>query len=141
MACFLVPTAEAIVTTVVTKVVKTKEKDSASGRKTADGYKFSEKLGWLNGMLWGGSGLLAFEHLWHGEVVPFFPFLTNAVDPADRAEMLHEMGTSGVAEMLHEMGTSGVAMAVLVTLVWLGMVVVSGKIEEKNEKKSSVKGA
>ena len=129
MACFLVPTAEAIVTTVVTKVVKTKEKDSASGRKTADGYKFSEKLGWLNGMLWGGSGLLAFEHLWHGEVVPFFPFLTNAVDPADRAEMLHEMGTSGVA------------MAVLVTLVWLGMVVVSGKIEEKNEKKSSAKGA
>ena len=74
-------------------------------------------------MLWGGSGLLAFEHLWHGEIVPFFPFLTNAADPADRAEMLNEMGTSGVA------------MAVLVTLVWVGMVIVSDKLEKTRPEK------
>jgi hypothetical protein len=64
-------------------------------------------------MLWGGSALLAFEHIWHGEIVPFFPFLTNAVNPADRLEMLHEIATSGVM------------MAVLVTAVWAVMVAVA----------------
>ena len=115
MACFLVPTAEAIVTTVVQKVVKKKEKkdpDSLSVR-------FADKLGWLNGMLWGGSGLLAFEHVWHGEVTPFFPFLTAANDPADTAEMLHEMATSGTA------------MAVLVTAVWAAAVIITSKVKPK----------
>ena len=112
MACFLVPAGEAIITTVAEKIIRSGEK----GKNDTDGIRLSEKIHWLNGMLWGGSGLLAFEHLWHGEVVPFFPFLTNAADPADRAEMLAEMGTSGVA------------MAVLVTLVWVGMAVLSDKI-------------
>ena len=70
-------------------------------------------------MLWGGSALLAFEHVWHGEVVPWFPFLTNAASPDTAAEMLHEMATAGVS------------MAVLVTLVWLGMVGVSHIIENR----------
>jgi len=35
-------------------------------------------LGWLTNMLWGGSLLLAFEHVWHGEETPWFPFLTAA---------------------------------------------------------------
>jgi hypothetical protein len=70
-------------------------------------------------MLWGGSALLALEHVWHGEVVPWFPFLTNAINPADRAEMLHEMATSGVA------------MALVVTIVWAGIVAVSAKLEKK----------
>lgn len=26
-------------------------------------------MNWLNNMLWGGSALLAFEHVWHGSVV------------------------------------------------------------------------
>ena len=70
-------------------------------------------------MLWGGSGLLAFEHVWHGEVTPFFPFLTAAGNPADRMEMLHEMATSGVG------------MAVLVTAVWGGLVAVTGMMERR----------
>ncbi|MCR5600018.1 MAG: hypothetical protein K6G33_04670 [Ruminococcus sp.] len=126
MACFLVPTTEAIVTTVVQKVVKKKEGEKKEGETK---LRFSDKLKWLNGMLWGGSGLLAFEHLWHGEVTPFFPFLTAASDPADRAEMLHEMATSGTA------------MAVLVTLAWLGVVFVTSRIEASqpaNEKKAGV---
>ena len=121
MACFLVPTAEAIITTAVKIVVKKKESGKVSEN---DRISFSEKLGWLNGMLWGGSGLLAFEHLWHGEISPFFPFLTAASDPADTAEMLHEMATSGSA------------MAVLVTLVWAGIVLVSGKINNRVEQKA-----
>ena len=120
MACFLVPTTEAIVTTVAEKVLNSKEQD----KKTEGKLGFTKKLKWLNGMLWGGSGLLAFEHIWHGEVVPFFPFLTNAVNPDDRAEMLHEMATSGVG------------MAVLVTIVWVGMVVVSSKMEKMDQSDS-----
>lgn len=115
MACFLVPTAEAIVTTVVAKAVKNHEPE----KKDNGELHLSERLGWLNKMLWGGSALLAFEHVWHGEVTPFFPFLTAASDPESTAVMLQEMSTSGVA------------MAILVTAVWAGMVAVSSVIEKR----------
>lgn len=130
MACFIVPTAEAIVTTVANHYVKKSEKSEikvnahgelAEAASEESGHvKFSTKLGWLNKMLWGGSALLAFEHLWHGEVVPFFPFLT-AVE------------TGEVSEMLAEMGTVGVTMAVLVTAIWGGMVAISSAIEKRSE--------
>ena len=126
MACFIVPATEAIITTVAQKVIKKKEakNDSKSGETKR---RFSEKLKWLNGMLSGGSGLLAFEHLWHGEITPFFPFLTAANDPADTAEMLHEMATSGSA------------MAILVTAVWAVVALAADKITtaQKNEKKKA----
>ena len=93
MACFLVPAAEAIVTTIITKAIKSKEKDEKVKVSFSNGVveettkiKFSTKLGWLNKLLWGGSALLAFEHVWHGEVVPFFPFLT-AVKNGETAEI------------------------------------------------------
>ena len=80
-------------------------------------------------MLWGGSVLLMFEHIWHGEIVPWFPFLTaEAENPADAAEMLHEMATVGVA------------MAALVTVVWLGMVGVSALIEKRAKKAQLAEG-
>ena len=53
---------------------------------------FSRKLKWLKNMLWGGAALLAYEHVWHGEVVPWFPFLTAAANPEDTAVMLRESG-------------------------------------------------
>ena len=93
MACFIVPAAEAIVTTVLTRAMRKKEDGKT---KTSDvKIKFSHKLKWLSNLLWGGSALLAFEHVWHGEVTPWFPFLTAASNPADAAEMLHEMATAG----------------------------------------------
>lgn len=124
MACFLVPAAEAIVSTAITKAVQSKEQKDLSDHQNLDAAKeqkllFSDKLKWLNNMLWGGSALLAFEHVWHGEVVPWFPFLTAASDPGDAVEMLHEMSTVGVM------------MAVLVSVVWAGMVVLSGVIEKR----------
>ena len=121
MACFLIPAAEAVITTIVKHTVAKKEVSALPAEITADKsrLRFSDKLGWLNNMLWGGSALLAFEHVWHGEVVPWFPFLTNAASPDTAAEMLHEMATAGVS------------MAVLVTLVWLGMVGVSHIIENR----------
>ncbi len=104
MACFLVPTAEAVVTTIV------KRKADKHNSKSKEQNIFISKLNWLNNMLWGGSALLAFEHIWHGEITPYFPFLTNAVNAADRAEMFYEMATSGTA------------MAALVTAGWACMV-------------------
>ena len=117
MACFIVPGTEAIVVTAAVAVLKAKEKKAAqlSTGKNVDSKLSSvtQKLTWLAGLLWGGVILLAFEHLWHGEVVPFPPFLTAMTDPAETAEMLHEMMTVGVT------------MAVLVTLVWAAGVAVS----------------
>jgi hypothetical protein len=129
MACFLVPTAEAIVTTVIAKTAKEEKKDythidaetgEAVSEKPAK-MSFVRKLKWLSNMLWGGAVLLCFEHLWHGEVVPFPPFLTAASNPADTAAMLHEMATAGVC------------MACLVTAVWIGMVLVSNAIEKRSD--------
>ena len=125
MACFLVPAAEAIVITVVKQVAKKKEaanpaavRNTVSSEKSS-GIPFTRKLNWLTNLLWGGSALLAFEHLWHGEVTPWFPFLTAAANPADASVMLHEMSTVGVS------------MAVLVTAVWVGMLLVTSAMTRK----------
>lgn len=127
MACFLVPVAEAVVTTVITKAVESKENKQAALKGANDNgslemeYKipFSRKLKWLNNLLWGGSALLAFEHLWHGEIVPWFPFLTAASDSA------------AASQMLSEMATVGVSMAALVTAVWGVMLLVTNVMEKK----------
>lgn len=123
MACFLIPAGEAIITTIAAKAVKSQEAKAVStqGTETASKLPFSRKLKWLSNLLWGGSALLAFEHLWHGEISPAFPFLTAAANPADAAEMLHEMSTVGVT------------MALLVTAVWGGMLAVSHIIEKRSE--------
>ena len=109
MACFIVPASEAVVTTIVKKKTKGTEAKSP----------FVRKLGWLNNMLWGGSALLAFEHVWHGELTLWFPFLTNAANKADAVVMLKEMATSGVA------------MAVAVTALWAGIVAVTNSFKKK----------
>lgn len=122
MACFLVSAAEAVVVTAVEKGAEKKEgnevKSSESVREEVK-IPLSRKLKWLTYMLWGGAVLLAFEHIWHGEVVPWFPFLTAMSDPADAAEMFHEMATVGVC------------MAVLITAVWLVMCRVADSIAKR----------
>ena len=142
MACFLVPAAEAVITTAVYYGMKSKGKNPKQmnvqydrtqfncDEKSEETEKvsFAKKLKWLNNMLWGGSALLAFEHVWHGEVVPWFPFLTNAANSADAAEMLHEMSTAGVS------------MAVVISAVWLGMVAVSSVIEKRTPKAQPSEG-
>lgn len=137
MACFLVPAAEAIIVSAAVKISEKNEKAKYSLPKGAvkhteieeDSHKlpFSKKLSWLRNLLWGGTILLAFEHLWHGEVVPYFPFLTAASNPQDAAEMLHEMATVGVS------------MTVAVTAIW-GVMLLAAKIKEsKIEKAERIK--
>ncbi|MBR4675604.1 MAG: hypothetical protein IKP00_14180 [Victivallales bacterium] len=115
MACFVVPVAEAVVTTIASKVIASREPKEDNGK-----IKFSTKLGWLNKLLWGGSALLAFEHVWHGEVIPTFPFLTAVKD-------------GETSEMLREMATNGVGMALLVTLIWGVMLAVTHMKEKAQE--------
>jgi hypothetical protein len=124
MACFLVPAGEAIVTTVIQKVVENQEKKSGGVKTNHVPGKWSQRMGWLNKMLWGGVMLLALEHMWHGEIVPWPPFLTAMNNPAD------------VAPMLHEIATIGTGMAVFVTVVWVAMVIVA---EAKSRTSSQVK--
>lgn len=127
MACFLVPAAEAVVATIAAKVMESKEKNEVeeNGNEVMETEKikvpFSYKLKSLSKFLWGGSVLLAFEHVWHGEVVPYFPFLTAASDPAEASVMLHEMATVGVS------------MAVFVTVVWSVVTMVSDSIVKRPE--------
>ncbi|MBR3149931.1 MAG: hypothetical protein IKF64_07155 [Eubacterium sp.] len=121
MACFVVPAAEAIVVTAAYIAAKKKEQ-KIEAPKLANGDKFSSddvkitwsrRLGWLMSLLWGGVLLLAFEHFWHGEVVPYAPFLTAMGSPEDTRVMLHEMATVGVS------------MTVTVTAVWAAICAVA----------------
>lgn len=127
MACFLVPVTEAIVTTITAKAVKSHEAKCAEGAalKTLQEEKtpWSQKLTRLSGFLWGGSGLLAFEHLWHGEISPFFPFLTAANDPSEMAAAFHEMATVGTS------------MAVAVTAMWAVLTFASEKLLKRGKQK------
>ena len=113
MACFLVSAAEAAVVTAVEKVVEKKEMAVAAEEngfaEQETRIPLSRKLKWLSNMLWGGVVLLMFEHIWHGEVVPWFPFLTAMSDPSEAAVMFGEMATVGVC------------MALLISAVWFIM--------------------
>jgi hypothetical protein len=110
MACFTAPLAQALVVTAA--------KSASHGKAASSRNPFVRRLGWLQKMLFGGSFLLAIEHVWHGEITWRYPFLT-AVKDGDAAGMLHEIATLGVA------------MAVLITVVWAGMVLVSSAFEKR----------
>ena len=123
MACFTVPLVESVVVTAVEKAEEKRESHIAEQGKISTGkamIPLSRKFKWLNGMLLGGSALLAFEHVWHGEVTPWFPFLTAMSDKADAMEMLHEISTVGVS------------MAALVTVAWLGICVAAEAILKRS---------
>jgi hypothetical protein len=93
LACFIAPSILAIAVSIVKRVAK----------------KVSAKtnLGLLESLLWGGAGILALEHVWHGEVVPWPPYLTAMQSPEEWAIALHEMATVGVAMALATVGIWG----------------------------------
>lgn len=125
MACFVAPAAVAVVTTITRKVVKNKEGAShmhaEQTRQTRDttAGKWTQRLGWLNAMLWGGSALLCLEHIWHGEVVPWPPFLTAMRTPGQ------------IGPMLHEILVYGTAMTAAILVVWGIMVGVAEFVERR----------
>ena len=108
MACFTAPLAGAAVAAVVQKATAGKARNP-----------FLRKLHWLVKMALGGSFLLAIEHIYHGEIKFFPPFLTKMENSKDTEEMVHEIMTVGVS------------MAVLILVAWIGMVVVSEIFERR----------
>lgn len=97
MACFVVLTTVAIVTTTM-------------GKKVPEKYH----LNWLNSMLWGGVVMLAVEHIAHGEVVLYPPFLT-----------------AGLHEVWPEMIKVGVPMTLVVFFIWGIMVTVAASVSKR----------
>lgn len=97
MACFLAPTTAAIVISTIRKKVP-----------------FKYHINWLISMLWGGVIMLAVEHISHGEVVLYPPFLT-----------------AGFWNVLPEILKVGVPMTLAIVVVWLVMVFVAEKVLNK----------
>lgn len=130
MACFTVPLAEAVVLTAVKKIAFKRNADSvineAEMTKNQKIAVLKEKFRILEKMLYGGSFLLAVEHLYHGEISFVPPFLTAMKNPAE------------IPEMLREMATVGVGMALLTTVVWAAGIGISALV--KNLKKKSADG-
>ena len=104
MACVVVPFVEAVGISVAEKALAKRTVEGGIARD------FAEKIPVLKNMLYGGSLLLAVEHIYHGEISFIPPFLTAARNPAE------------IPAMLREMATVGVAMALLTTAVWAGYV-------------------
>ena len=102
MACFLVSAAAGVGVAAAKYIVRHHEKKNELKVSEPKEYKFgsevkwSKKLAYLELVLFGGSFVLAGEHMIHGEIVPFPPFLTAMSSASDTAEMLHEIGTTGV---------------------------------------------
>ena len=98
MACFIAPMSVAIVTTVFRK-------------KIPDALH----IGWLNIMIWGGAIMLAVEHIAHGEIILYPPFLTAMQTPAE------------IPVMLQEMAVVGGTMTIAIVFIWALLVVASQK--------------
>ena len=130
MACFTAPLVESVIVTAVTKAEEKKEhalKENETSGTSRIKIPLSRRLKWLSNMLYGGSALLAFEHIWHGEIVAWFPFLTAMNNAEDTAEMLHEIATVGVS------------MAGLITAAWLVVCAVATSIVNRPEGSGSAK--
>lgn len=138
MACFIAPMVEGAVVSIVKRQQKKKEETALhlEGHEEQAGVTpavsvegkipFSRKLGWLSNMLWGGSFLLAIEHIWHGEIVPWAPFLTAMNSTEDTIAMLQEIASVGTS------------MALLITAVWGVMLAVVHAFETKKEQDIAV---
>lgn len=105
MACFAVPMSLAIGIGTIRKKIPAKY-----------------HINWLLSLLGGGVVALVMEHIAHGEIILYPPFLTAMNTP------------SNTAVMLQEMATIGIGMTVVCTTVWVAMVVYVSKVETKKLK-------
>ncbi len=127
MACFTVTLAAACGVTVARHIVAKKENKKVliDGENIiAKPEKWSNRLKYLELSLYGGSLLLAGEHLIHGEVTVIPPFLT-ALSSKEATQ-----------EMFVEMGTVGVPMLLAIVLVWIVAVFAVSAFRRKRNKKA-----
>jgi len=104
MACFVVPLATGVVTTIFRKKIPA-----------------ALKISWLNIMLWGGVAMLVIEHIAHGEVVLYPPFLTAMQNPA------------AIPAMVEEMVTIGGTMTIAIVVVWAVLVAISSRMSIRSK--------
>ena len=105
MACFIVPMSLAIGIGAIRK-------------KISAAYH----INWLIALLGGGVVALTLEHIAHGEIVLYPPFLTAMSSPAETAVMLNEMATIGSA------------MAIVCVVIWVVLVVYASRMERIKSK-------
>ena len=98
MSCFIVPLAQAMVTSAIRK--------SNEKKNRSDHSVFARHLPALEKMLWGGSVMLIVDHIINGELTWKFPFFTAL-----------ELEGGGTV-MLREMLTVGVPISLVITVVW-----------------------
>lgn len=127
MACFTVTAATAVGVAVARHIVKHNEKKENIVVDPIDPMKTSKKLGILELGLFGGSFILAGEHVLHGEVTFTFPFLTAINE-----------GSDAVKTMLFEMGTVGVAMTVAIVATWGIALLIRKLVLKKRKEKVAV---
>ena len=111
MSCFVVPLAQAVVTSAIRK---SNEKNNRS-----DHSAFARHLPALEKMLWGGSVMLVVDHIINGEVTWRYPFFTA----------LEEAG--GLQVMLREMLTVGLPMSLVLTAVWAAYAILKERKMQK----------
>ncbi len=99
MACFLVPMAQAIATT----IYRSTHKDSIHNDESSP---LKRNIPALEKMLWGGTIMLIVDHIINGEIIWQFPFFTALTE------------TDGVNVFLRELLTVGVPMSVTLTVFW-----------------------
>ncbi|MEM0000594.1 MAG: hypothetical protein QXP03_03780 [Desulfurococcaceae archaeon] len=104
MACFITPLLAGLVVGLLNRV---------------RGSSSDLKLNVLFYMLLGGALVLAAEHAWHGELVPYPPFLTAMQSPED------------LPVVLNEIGVVGSSMTLAVTTLWLGILGISRKMKTR----------
>lgn len=119
MSCFIVPMAQAIVTSAYRKA---NEKSIASGKASM----LKREIPALEKMLWGGTLMLVVDHVINGEVTWRYPFFTA----------LETAGGGNV--MLHEMLTVGVPMSLALTAAWAIYAVVKARKAVKVQSQRSI---
>lgn len=114
MACFIVPLAQAVTTTVLRKKLK----------KSNESDMWLKQLPKLELMLWGGSAMLVVDHILNGELTYQYPFFT-AMEQKD-----------GIYTMLQEMLGVGLPMSLTITAIYAFMVL----YESYSQRKSQLQG-
>ncbi|WP_297809684.1 hypothetical protein [uncultured Helicobacter sp.] len=116
MACFVESIVVASVLSVAKKSIAKQEETQKNMQENSHKISWSRKLGWLVNMLWGGVFLLCIEHIWHGEIVAYPPFLTAMSSPEHTQAMIYEILTIGSAQVA------------LIVAIWTIMVVCADKM-------------
>ena len=99
MACFLVPMAQAIATTIY-------RKHNSASINSPEAAVLKHEIPALEKMLWGGTVMLIVDHIINGEIMLSFPFFSAFTQ------------AGGTQIFLKELLTVGLPMSLVLTAAW-----------------------